>query len=115
MIKHFDLKVSVRQQRRRQRLSALTNHARRYKSTWAQDELSQEKLQACEDYDFRHNGKTIGGFRRFAYVSDDFHLGLTVESDPYLRREEGTKHHEENIVTRNPKEGVTYYLIGFVN
>jgi len=113
MIEHFNLGVKPQQLRRR--LLALSNKARRYKAAYYKDELDPKTEKARENYGNRHKGKSVQDFWQWVYFTDEFHLDITSEPDPLILREAGTRYHQENVVARPPKQGVTKHLAGWVN
>ena len=112
-IEYFNLRISARQLQRR--LDVLTNGARMYKAAYYKDELSEQTKQARQDYGNKHDGKTVENFWQWVYFTDEFHFDPTAQKEPYLLRERGTRYNLENVVPREPKQGVVLHAAGWVN
>ena len=109
-IAEFDLRISVRQLRRR--FAALTNKAQMYKAAYYKDELAESTERVRVEYGWEHQNHTVSNYWQWVYFTDEFHYDPTSQRAPRLLREAGTRYDLDNVIERPPKQGVVLHAAG---
>lgn len=96
-----NIPLSLRQAQRK--LKEYSNGGGKYKAAYFKDDLSPQNEADRVKYGTIYRGKSMNDLWWWIIFTDEFHYNPSLNPDPMVLREQGTRYDNENIVARAPK------------